>query len=444
MALTLEQRLAAAAETIDALQRRVEEKVASGESAFAVMEQSIALERLVALRTSQLERKQAELEEALRRNREVSQALALAQELAQTGDWVWNVATGEVSRSAEYCRILGLDPVASSATSEEELRFIHSDDRARVRDVLERALRERGEFEMEYRVVSADGKVRFVYARGRVLVEAGEQLKMAGTRQDITARKEMQERLSAAERMATLGTLAGGAAHEIMNPLAYATSNIQFVADHLEGGQAPPSSVSRDELVIALNDGISGLHRIRRVVDNLRAFSYGDKQPGPVDVRQAIELAIRMASSELHDRARLVKDLRPVFPVEGDVSRLGQVFLNLLVNAAQAIPGGRPDENEIRVLMRMRGAEHVVVEVQDTGCGIPPEIKSRVFDPFFTTRPVGSGMGLGLSICHGIVRGLGGEIDCESKVGVGSTFRVVLRATGDSFMQDAAGNRAPR
>jgi signal transduction histidine kinase len=246
--------------------------------------------------------------------------------------------------------------------------------------------------------------------------------------------KEMQARLGVAERMASLGTLAGGAAHEIMNPLAYATSNASFVADQL--AQLEGSSSLASDLRQALGDALSGLERIRRVVENLRAFSHGDHALGPADLRQSVELAIQMAASEIRDRARLTRDFRPVFPVEGDVSRLGQVFLNLLVNAAQSISPGHPDGNEILIVMRMRDAAHALVEIHDTGCGIPFEIRNRVFDPFFTTRPIGRGMGLGLSVCHGIVRALGGDIDFESEVGRGTTFRVVLRATRSLSQED--------
>ncbi len=114
--------------------------------------------------------------------------------------------------------------------------------------------------------------------------------------------------------------------------------------------------------------------------------------------------------------------------------RLGQVFLNLLVNAAQAIPEGNAAGNQVRVATRLDG-DRVVVEVQDTGAGMPPQVRDRIFDPFFTTKPAGVGTGLGLTICHGIVAGLGGDIQVDSEVGVGTTFRVRLPAS--------ASNRAP-
>jgi CheY-like chemotaxis protein len=133
-----------------------------------------------------------------------------------------------------------------------------------------------------------------------------------------------------------------------------------------------------------------------------------------------------MATNEIRHRARLIRDLRPVPPVEANESRLGQVFLNLLVNAAQAIPEGRASANEIRVATYVTDDGRVCIEISDTGSGIPPEVQKRLFTPFFTTKQVGVGTGLGLSICHRIVTGLGGAITVDSAVGAGTTFKVYL------------------
>jgi CheY-like chemotaxis protein/anti-sigma regulatory factor (Ser/Thr protein kinase) len=142
-----------------------------------------------------------------------------------------------------------------------------------------------------------------------------------------------------------------------------------------------------------------------------------------VDVRGIVESATQMAWHEIRHRARLVKSLAEVPPIEGNEARLGQVFLNLLVNAAQAIPEGQADKNEVRVATRTDERGNIVVEVSDTGMGIPPENVSRVFDPFFTTK--GDGTGLGLSISYGAIRGLGGDIEVKSENGR-TTFQVTL------------------
>jgi PAS domain S-box-containing protein len=425
---SLEQRLVAAEKTIAALLRRVEEKVASGESAFAVLEQNIALERVVAEKTRQLAVKQAELEESLKESREARLALSLAQEIALTGNWVWDLVSGQVSWSTGHYRILGLAPNAVTPSQELLIRHVHPDDRAAVQGALSRALEQHGSFELEYRIIRADGRERFVYGRGQVLVDdRGRSLKVIETRQDITERKEMQARLVRSERMASLGTLAGGVAHEINNPLSYVTSNVRFIGDELAALARRLPETRATEISSVLAETLQGLDRIRRIVGDLRAFSRVDPQLGPVDLHRVLDLAVSMASSQIRFRARLVKDYAQVPPVEGNESRLGQVFLNLLINAAEAIPDGHPEENEIRVVTRAVGSSCVAVEIQDTGCGIPLDIRDRIFEPFFTTKPVGTG--LGLSICHGIITSFGGEISVESEVGRGSTFRVVLAVT---------------
>jgi signal transduction histidine kinase len=180
-----------------------------------------------------------------------------------------------------------------------------------------------------------------------------------------------------------------------------------------------------------LDEAVAGAERIRRIVQDLHAFSRPSERLGPVDVHRVLDLAINMASSQIRYRAMLVKDYAEVPLVQADESRLGQVALNLLVNAAQAIPDGRPKENEIRISTRKESGDRVAIEVRDTGCGVPPEIRRHMFEPFFTTKPIGTGTGLGLSICHGIVSSLGGEITIESEVGKGSTFRVVLPAASE-------------
>jgi PAS domain S-box-containing protein len=158
------------------------------------------------------------------------------------------------------------------------------------------------------------------------------------------------------------------------------------------------------------------------------AFLDVDQRLSEVDVHPIIDSAISLAKHELRHRVQLVKRLEPIPKVAATEAKIGQVILNLLVNATHAIPVGNADRNEIRISTRTDEAGRAVIEVTDTGVGIPPGLISHVFDPFFTTQPTGSGTGLGLTICRSIVTGLGGEIEVESQVGVGSTFRVRLPA----------------
>jgi PAS domain S-box-containing protein len=251
-----------------------------------------------------------------------------------------------------------------------------------------------------------------------------------GFARDVTHRKEMEVRLAQSERLAALGTLLAGVAHEINNPLSYALLGIEGALRELQQMAAPPDQIAR--LRELLESAQQGATRVAGVVGQVRASSRPEiEQRGPVDVRRAIETALRVTHNEVQHRARLVTELSDVPPVLGNEQRLEQVFLNLIVNAVQALPDGRAD-NEIRVTLAATAAGEVVVEVADNGPGIPEEIKARIFDPFFTTKRVGGGLGLGLSICHGIVTWHGGTIAVDDAVGGGSTFRVVLPAAEDA------------
>jgi signal transduction histidine kinase len=235
--------------------------------------------------------------------------------------------------------------------------------------------------------------------------------------------------LVVADRMATVGTLAAGVAHEINNPLAYMTAALEFLHEELVTLEKSVPSGRLGEAAQALAEAREGAGRVKHVVRDLKTFSRVEEERRTrVDLQPVIESSINMAFNEIKYRARLVKDYGPTPPIFANEARLGQVFLNLLINAAQAIPEGRTHENEIRITTRTDDEGRAVVEVKDTGSGISPAIIGRIFDPFFTTKPIGVGTGLGLSITRNIVRALGGEVTAESKVGQGTTFRVTLPA----------------
>jgi PAS domain S-box-containing protein len=245
---------------------------------------------------------------------------------------------------------------------------------------------------------------------------------------NLTDRKQMEVQLLRADRMASLGTLAAGIAHEINNPLAYTIANLTHLEAEVLPGLGLPDP-QREDVRKLLSDAQLGAGRVRDIVRQLKMFSRAeeDARPEPVDVHRVLETAISMASTEIRHRARLVRDYTEPLVVSANEGRLGQVFLNLLVNAAQAIPEGGVERNEIRIVTRSHAGQ-VAIEVRDTGSGMSPEHLEKLFEPFFTTKPVGVGTGLGLSICQDIVTGFGGRMEVESEVGKGSTFRVILPA----------------
>lgn len=242
-------------------------------------------------------------------------------------------------------------------------------------------------------------------------------------------RRSMQQQLLLADRLTSVGMLAAGIAHEINNPLAYVLGNLEFALGHF----APPHTMDESEhtdIVQALTHAREGAERIRRTTRDLKVFcrnSAEDEGQTPINVREVMESSISMAWNEMRHRARLVRHFERAPRTLGDQNRLGQVFLNLLVNAAQSLPDDKTDSNEITVAIHGELGK-VLIEVQDTGCGMTPEQQKRIFEPFFTTKPRGVGSGIGLSICRSIVNDMGGTIDVESRIGYGTTFRVELPA----------------
>jgi signal transduction histidine kinase len=258
-------------------------------------------------------------------------------------------------------------------------------------------------------------------------------------------RKKMHEQLLISERMASVGLLAAGVAHEINNPLAILVANLELASEQLSR-LAPQAEVPRAtagtgktvqdresgsrpaELNQLIRDAQEAAERVRLIVNDLRILSRSndEEQPGPVEIHGVLETSIRMTSNEFRYRAQLIRDYGEVPLVKGSEAKLSQVFINLIVNGAHAIPEGRAATNEIRIVTRTDSAGCAVVEIHDTGSGIPQSILPRIFDAFFTTKASHTGTGLGLAICHRIVTAYGGDISVESQVGRGSIFRTVL------------------
>lgn len=300
---------------------------------------------------------------------------------------------------------------------------VHAEDRAPVSASLEAAIA-RGDdtWSAEYRFRRADGSYAVVTDSALTVKDAsGAPARMVGAMVDVTERRALEMRLALADRMASVGRLATGVAHEVNNPLAYTLANVEYALDVLGTGEMS------SEVMAALRDAREGAIRVRDIVRDLRTFSRAEEERKiVVDLRRVIDSSINVAWSEIRHRARLLKDLRPTPTVTANEGRLGQVVLNLLVNAAHAIPDGDVEANVICVVTRTDRQGHAVIEVHDTGTGIEPAVRARMFEPFFTTKRIGDGTGLGLSICHSIVTSLGGEISVESERGRGSTFSVRL------------------
>jgi two-component system, NtrC family, sensor kinase len=292
---------------------------------------------------------------------------------------------------------------------------------ARVRRVLDSGRREEYEYSVDVR-----GEPRVLTASA-VLMPGGDdgaQQRVTLMLRDVTERAHMQAELLQVERLATVGVLAAGMAHEINNPLAYVLLNLQRLRSWLELGSAP-SPAQLEELSAAIEMSIEGASRVQAIVRDLNQFSRPDENRLlPVDARRPLEFALAMAEPQLSARATVTRDFGALPLVRASETRLSQIFLNLIINAAHAIEGS--ERSEIRVVTRTGPKGHAVVEVHDSGRGIAPEALRHIFEPFYSTKTPGMGTGLGLTICHDIVTSLGGSIEVESSEGYGSIFRVLL------------------
>jgi two-component system, NtrC family, sensor kinase len=239
---------------------------------------------------------------------------------------------------------------------------------------------------------------------------------------DITERTRMQQKLIVADRLASIGLLAAGVAHEVNNPLAYVLNNIEIARREL-GGLGNEAETSRHVLGIALE----GVDRIRTIVRDLLMLSRGEEGPtAPIDALRVAESTLVLAAREIERTARLVQELEPAPLVRASDARIAQILLNLVSNALEAMRGQTRDENVLTVKVGTAADGWFYLSVTDTGCGIPDRDLPRLFEPFFTTKPAGQGTGLGLPIVQRLVVEMGGEISVASKVRSGTTFRVML------------------
>lgn len=246
---------------------------------------------------------------------------------------------------------------------------------------------------------------------------------------DVTERRQAQElrdRLAHSERLAAIGQLAAGVTHEINNPAAYVVANLTTLLDRVQDLQRSPLAAEQqlDELADMLRESLDGMARIRSIASDLRTFArIGRNDVTLVDLNECVECACKIAKSEIRQRARLVRELGEIPRLPGSPGKLAQVVLNLLINAAQAVPEGNVEEQCITVRTGASG-EEVWLQVEDTGHGIPPDLRDKIFDPFFTTKPRSQGTGLGLALCADIVGQHHGVIVARQPPGGGTCFEV--------------------
>lgn len=263
-----------------------------------------------------------------------------------------------------------------------------------------------------------------------MLDEAGEVTGFVMVKRDMSERETLQKQHMESERLSTVGQLVAGIAHEINNPLSLILADADFLREQVDKLVPTVPEAIHSDLRASIAEIQQGVEHIRGVVRDLGAFARSeDESPGPVDVREVLDSTLSLLGNEIRHRARLVRRYGEVPPTWARRSRLGQVFLNLVLNAVQAIPVGAAHSHQIRVVTRTNRAGTILVEVSDTGAGLPSEILPRLFDPFFTTRALGQDVGMRIAVSHGIVTSMGGDLTVHSILGHGTSFVVSLPAS---------------
>ncbi len=415
---------------------------------------------------------------------ESTTALNEAQRIARIGSWKIHFKSGEVSWSDEVYRILELAPGSRTPDQAYYYRLLHPDDRANVDARYQQALQTGQGYDIEHRLQFESGQIKWVHANFALLRAVDDSLEFAhGTLQDVTERKlaelllrsandelknanrqlaETRDMLVQHEKLASLGQLAAGIAHEINNPISYVHSNVnsmrRYVTDILsvldayrkaENAAQPAAALAAasslahtleldylaEDIKSLLDESGEGLTRVRQIVQDLKSFSRSaDSQRWErFDVHKGLDSTLNIMLNEIKYTATIVKEYGDLPEILCMHAKLNQVFMNLIANATQAMSGsdgprfGNPAANTLTLRTGGDAARNSIwIEIADTGCGIAKENLQRIFDPFFTTKPVGKGTGLGLSLSYGIVKQHNGDIAVTSAPGQGTTFRITL------------------
>ncbi len=414
-------------------------------------------------------RDHAERRRAAEKLEENRRFLLEAQQVAHLGIWEWDIAKNVVTWSDELYKIYGLNPAEFAASYEAFLERIHPDDRERVGGLIDGSYQNRTPLDFYHRIVRPDGTIRTLHGRGEVVTdEANNPIRMVGTGLDVTELvkaeeevrklnaeleqrvhertaelestlrrlKETQNQLVLREKMASLGNLVAGVAHEVNTPIGaiHSTADvtrrcIEKIKGILKSSQTLQELKSSDQLqkslkILGDNNNVTATasERIANIVRSLKTFARLDEADyQKTDIHEGLDSTLTLIDYEIKGRTSVIKDYSEIPKINCYPNQLNQVFMNVLMNAVQAIK----QEGQITIRTYLKDG-NVAVTISDNGCGIPSENMGKIFDPGFTTSGVGVGTGLGLSISHNIIQKHNGEIKVESEVGEGTSFTILL------------------
>lgn len=391
---------------------------------------AIAIQQGELYQQAQLELQQRQIVEATLRERETQLRTAL--DAVAMGTWIWEIATDRLILSERSQSILGFIPGEFPESLDAVLQLVHPEDREEIDVRVNRAIAERRLYEIETRIAMPDGKYRWLTARGNVLFDSqGQSTRMIGVIADITEKKRLQEQSLRHQRLESLGSLAGGVAHDLNNILTPIMMSVQLLPVIL--AEIDPRS---REIIQMLDNNVK---RGSALVQQVLAFAKGtEEKQAVVQVKHSIA-DIRQIATETFPKSIEIQTnvASKLWAIKGDATQIHQILLNLVINARDAMPeGGLLDisasnlllnEASIREHPQAQAGSYIIISITDTGMGIPPEIMEQIFEPFFTTKGE-SGTGLGLATVMNIVQNHGGFVNVVSQTGGGTQFNVFIPA----------------
>jgi PAS domain S-box-containing protein len=395
-------------------------------------------------------------EEALRKS---EASLSEAQRIAHLGNWEWDILNDQIIGSLQFYRIFNMEPNEFGTRFQDLLDKVHPEDRKFVEGSLCKTFGKKRSFTIDYRICLPNGSERIVRKQAEVIVnEIGKAIRMLGTVQDITERTALELQLIQSEKLASLGHLAAGIAHEINNPLGFISSNLSTLDEYVQNIKKYISIIEKvdntvlrkpekltgflDELQqekekleidLILNDmekmkveTRDGVNRISSLVKDLKRFAHPtEESPHSANINELIDTSLNLVKNELRYKAKIIKDYGDLPSIKCYPQQVNQVFNNILINAAQALK----EKGEVRI-KTFSEEENICIQIKDNGEGIAKENVPKIFDPFFTTKKFGIGTGLGLSISLRIIEKHKGRINVQSTVRKGTTFTIRLPIKG--------------
>ncbi|MFO7899693.1 MAG: PAS domain S-box protein [Planctomycetota bacterium] len=385
---------------------------------------------------------QKRAEEALRRS---EQRYALAERAAQIGSWEWDVRMGRGTWSPAMERIAGLEPGGFGGTFDDLKAHVAPDDLERTKAAFDACARGEGGYDVEYRLIRADGSVRWVRDVGQLVSQGEKPSRVVGVCMDITERRQLEEQLRQSQKLEAVGRLAGGVAHDFNNILTGITGYAEFLVDEFEPGSRPAEDLAEIQDLAA---------QAAALTRQLLAFSRRQTiEPVVLDINHVLQDTTKMLRRLIGEDIELELHLAPdLGTVHADPGQVEQILMNLVVNARDAMPSGgtltiETANTELDQAYADRHAgvspgPYVLLAVTDTGQGMDEDTLGQVFEPFFTTKAEGKGTGLGLATVYGIVKQHGGNIWAYSEPGKGSTFKVYLPRAAEGEEAVGRGERA--